>query len=45
LMLLGHTQDEALQIVADNRPMGGPEVGTQRDLVNDLATSLGDLEA
>jgi protein-tyrosine phosphatase len=40
LMLLGHEADEALRIVADNRPMGGPEVGAQRDLVNDLATAL-----
>jgi protein tyrosine phosphatase len=42
LMLLGHSQGEALKIVADNRPMGGPEVGSQRDLVNDLAAQLGD---
>jgi protein-tyrosine phosphatase len=40
LMLLGHEADEALRIVADNRPMGGPEVGAQRDLVNDLAQAL-----
>jgi protein-tyrosine phosphatase len=40
LMLLGHAADDALRIVADNRPMGGPEVGAQRDLVNDLAQSL-----
>jgi protein-tyrosine phosphatase len=37
LLLLGHEKDDALKIVADNRPMGGPEVGTQRDLVDDLA--------
>jgi protein-tyrosine phosphatase len=40
LMLLGHDEDEAMKIVADNRPMGGPEVGTQRDLVKDLAAAL-----
>ena len=40
LMLLGTSADDALRIVAEHRPMGGPEVGAQRDLVNALAAVL-----
>ena len=36
LILLGHDHDEALHIVGAHRPMAGPEVGAQRDLVNEL---------
>ena len=37
LMAMGLPAEEALAVVAGNRPMAGPEVGAQRDLVNALA--------
>jgi len=37
LIELGVEHDEALRIVAASRPMAGPEVGAQRDLVRDFA--------
>ncbi len=40
LMSLGHTREEALRIVAEHRPMAGPEVGAQRALVDAFAASL-----
>lgn len=40
LMLLGAGRDEALDTVAASRPSAGPEVGTQRELVDALAVSL-----
>jgi protein-tyrosine phosphatase len=36
LMQLGMTRDDALAHVAAHRPMAGPEVGAQMDLVNAL---------
>ena len=33
----GLDRDEALAHVADHRPMAGPEVGAQRELVDELA--------
>ncbi len=40
LLQRGFSTDEALAHVADHRPMAGPEVGAQRDLVDELAASL-----
>ncbi len=40
LMQHGLGRDEALAHVADHRPMAGPEVGAQRDLVDELAATL-----
>jgi hypothetical protein len=40
LLQRGFTKDEALAHVADHRPMAGPEVGAQLDLVDELAASL-----
>ena len=40
LMSLGVPRDEALATVALHRPMGGPEVGAQRELVDELARRL-----
>ena len=40
LMSLGVPRDEALATVALHRPMGGPEVGAQRQLVDELASRL-----
>lgn len=40
LMLSGHDAADALAIVAANRPMAGPEVGAQRDLVAELEDRL-----
>ncbi|MCU1344664.1 MAG: putative protein-tyrosine phosphatase [Acidimicrobiia bacterium] len=40
LMSLGSSADEALATVAGSRPMAGPEVGAQRDLVNALSHHL-----
>ena len=37
LMMLGMGREEALDTVAAARPMAGPEVGAQLDLVNALA--------
>lgn len=38
LLALGVDEDEALAIVAANRPTAGPEVGAQADLIAELAT-------
>lgn len=38
LVELGVPLDEALAVVAANRPMAGPEVGAQRDLVVEFAS-------
>jgi protein-tyrosine phosphatase len=40
LMGRGLGRDEALEVVAAHRPMAGPEVGAQRDLVDELAAQL-----
>ena len=40
LMQHGLGRDEALAVVAAHRPMAGPEVGAQRDLVDELAAAL-----
>jgi len=40
LMILGIARDDALATVAAHRPMAGPEVGAQLDLVNALAAHL-----
>jgi predicted protein tyrosine phosphatase len=40
LMVLGTEIDVALSTVRANRPMAGPEVGSQRDLITDLAAAL-----
>lgn len=40
LMMMGMSPDAALAHVAAHRPMAGPEVGAQRDLVNALAAHL-----
>jgi hypothetical protein len=40
LMTMGVGADDALRIVADHRPMAGPEAGAQRDLIDHLAASL-----
>jgi protein-tyrosine phosphatase len=40
LMMMGLSPDDALAHVAAHRPMAGPEVGAQRDLVNALAAHL-----
>ncbi len=40
LMLHGLTADDALALVASHRPMAGPEVGAQRQLVDALAAAL-----
>lgn len=40
LIGLGTERDDALQIVASHRPMAGPEVGRQRDLVDAIALSV-----
>ena len=37
LMDHGLTLDEALEVVAASRPMAGPEVGAQRELVEELS--------
>jgi protein-tyrosine phosphatase len=37
LMSLGVRREEALETVALHRPMSGPEVGAQRELVDELA--------
>jgi protein-tyrosine phosphatase len=39
-MLLGMAQDEALSHVRAHRPMAGPEVGAQMDLVRELSDHL-----
>lgn len=38
LMRHGLSRDDALRVVAAHRPMAGPEVGAQRDLVDALAS-------
>ncbi len=40
LMSLGVGRDEALATVAAHRPMGGPEVGAQRELVDEMSRRL-----
>jgi len=40
LVSLGLGSDEALAVVAANRPMAGPEAGSQRELVDALAAEL-----
>ncbi len=40
LMEHGIARDDALDLVARHRPMAGPEVGAQRELVDELAASL-----
>ena len=40
LMLHGLGRDDALALVAAHRPMAGPEVGAQRQLVDALAATL-----
>jgi protein-tyrosine phosphatase len=40
LMQHGQSRDDALAHVADHRPMAGPEVGAQRELVDELAAAL-----
>lgn len=40
LMEHGVARDEALALVARHRPMAGPEVGAQRQLVDELAAAL-----
>ena len=41
LMEHGVAADDALALVARHRPMAGPEVGAQRELVDELAAALG----
>ncbi|MEL6981767.1 MAG: hypothetical protein AAFO29_05025 [Actinomycetota bacterium] len=41
LLALGVGHDEALATVADNRPTAGPEVGSQADLIAELAIRYG----
>jgi predicted protein tyrosine phosphatase len=41
LLLLGMPLDDALAHVRAHRPMAGPEVGSQLDLVRELAAALG----
>jgi protein-tyrosine phosphatase len=40
LMLMGVGRDDALHTVAAHRPTAGPEVGAQRDLIDELARTL-----
>ncbi|MDA3040409.1 MAG: hypothetical protein O3C27_12950 [Actinomycetota bacterium] len=40
LIRVGYQLDEALTLVADRRPMAGPESGAQRTLVEDFADSF-----
>ena len=40
LILLGIDIDNALATVRANRPMAGPEVGAQLDVITDLADTL-----
>jgi hypothetical protein len=42
LLLLGMPLDDALTHVRAHRPMAGPEVGSQLDLVRELALALGE---
>jgi protein-tyrosine phosphatase len=42
LMLMGESRDQALRTVADHRPTAGPEVGAQRDLIDELARLFAD---
>jgi len=41
LMEHGVERDDALGLVARHRPMAGPEVGAQREIVDELAAVLG----
>ena len=40
LMTMGTTPDDALAIVAEHRPMAGPEVGAQRELIDAFAADV-----
>jgi protein-tyrosine phosphatase len=40
LMMMGVARDDALRTVAAHRPTAGPEGGTQRDLIDELARAL-----
>jgi protein-tyrosine phosphatase len=40
LIVMGVERDEALWVVAEHRPIAGPETGAQRDVIDDLAISL-----
>jgi protein-tyrosine phosphatase len=42
LILMGVDRARALRIVAEHRPMAGPEAGPQRDVIDDLAAQLAD---
>jgi len=37
MLVLGYSTDEAIALVADHRPLAGPEVGAQVDLVDEIA--------
>ena len=39
-MMLGMTATDALTHIREHRPMAGPEAGTQRKFIEDLATHL-----
>lgn len=41
LMHMGVSQDDALRSVAESRPMAGPEVGAQTQLLEELASEHG----
>ena len=41
LMMLGMNSGDALIHVREHRPMAGPEAGTQRQFIEDLAVHLG----
>ncbi len=41
LIELGMSRNDALALVSSCRPLAGPEVGAQRDLVDAVAASLG----
>jgi hypothetical protein len=40
-MMLGMNSADALRHVREHRPMAGPEAGTQRQFIEDLAVHLG----
>jgi hypothetical protein len=41
-MMLGMNAADALTHIREHRPMAGPEAGTQRKFIEDLAIHLGD---
>lgn len=45
LLAMGLDHDEALTTVATNRPTAGPEVGSQADLIAELADHFADTQA